>query len=269
MKITDTTAFFTEEEHSRIVDHMNEDHADAVLNYVAFFSNKLDVHSALLIDIDQNGMDIEAEINFEKSLVRIDFQEPLKKPDDAHLTLVAMAREARKSIPLKRAQLTINSFRKNFQTVILGTAAYDNVPDASVAPAVLGPDKAFYAMVSDLSVHTKNMSVGGNASVLIIEDENKSEQILARRRLTFDCKAREVLEAEACYADRMKELKEKFGPLMDQISNMADFHMYRLHPTNGRLINGFGQAFHVNPKNWNEIKQIGGKGQGHKKKEES
>ena len=269
MNTIETEPFFTQEQKTRILDHMNEDHSDAVLNYSLHFAGKLDVKSATLIGIDQEGIDIEAETEAGREPLRIEFSKPLEKPDDAHLTLVAMAKEARKGSALSRAKKTVNAFRSEFKTIILGTAAYNNVPDASVAPAVLGPDGAFYVFVSELSTHTQNIIDGGKASALIIQDEAESKQLLARKRLTFACEATEIVEGNMIYEARMEDLKTKFGPIMANLSQMEDFHMFCLQPISGRLINGFGQAFDVNPNDWNDLSQLGGSGQGHRRKKEA
>ncbi|MEL6162879.1 MAG: pyridoxamine 5'-phosphate oxidase family protein [Cyanobacteria bacterium J06628_3] len=81
--------------------------------------------------------------------------------------------------------LLINTVR----TVVLGTVNADNVPSISYAPFVIDETKNIYIFVSEFSTHTFNLQANPKASVMLIEDETKSKQIFARRRLTYSCSA--------------------------------------------------------------------------------
>ncbi|MBD2435304.1 DUF2470 domain-containing protein [Nostoc sp. FACHB-110] len=79
----------------RICNHMNEDHADAVLLYARVFAEIKDVASAKMLSIDAEGMNLSAEVNGESQPVRVVFDHILKDSEDAHQTLIAMVRQAR------------------------------------------------------------------------------------------------------------------------------------------------------------------------------
>jgi len=51
-----------------IVAHMNSDHANAVLDYVRGIAQMLDVTSARLVDIDEQGMLIETQNDTTRAL---------------------------------------------------------------------------------------------------------------------------------------------------------------------------------------------------------
>lgn len=269
MNTTNATKFFSDQQRSRILDHMNDDHADAVLNYARHFGDKTDARSAKLVDIDQESIFLEAETDAGQEPLRIQFPQPLATPDEAHVTLVVMAKQARREEALRRARETARRFESDFKTVILGTCSPQGEPDASVAPAVLRPDRAFYIYISELSRHTSNILATKRASVLIMEDEAASDQLLARKRLTFPCSAKEVPQDDPNYSPTMADLTTKFGPIMEHLAKMSDFHMIRLAPEEGRLVNGFGEAYDVDPMDWAKLSHVGGKGHGRQRQNEA
>lgn len=86
---------FSAEISSRICNHMNEDHADAVVLYAQVFGGVNQVSSAQMLAIDAQGMDLTAEVNGESVPVRIQFDHVLADAEDAHHTLIAMVKQAR------------------------------------------------------------------------------------------------------------------------------------------------------------------------------
>lgn len=88
----------TPEVVARIAGHMNEDHADSVLFYVQHYAKRKDAQSARLLNLDAEGMDIEATFAAGVETVRVAFDKPLSGPSDAHLVLVEMSKTARKAL---------------------------------------------------------------------------------------------------------------------------------------------------------------------------
>ncbi len=80
----------------RICAHMNDDHADAVLLYAKVYGNLADATAATLKTIDPNGMDLTAQVISGETPLRIAFDHTLTDSEDAHQTLIAMIRNARK-----------------------------------------------------------------------------------------------------------------------------------------------------------------------------
>jgi len=86
---------FSTEISDRICNHMNEDHADAVLLYARFFAEIQEATSAQMLSIDAEGMNLTAQVNGEPQPVRIPFDHVLADAEDAHHTLIAMVKKAR------------------------------------------------------------------------------------------------------------------------------------------------------------------------------
>ncbi|OCQ92800.1 heme iron utilization protein [Nostoc sp. MBR 210] len=86
---------FSPEISTRICNHMNEDHSDAVLLYAKIFGDVTEATSAKMLAIDSQGMDLTAQVNEESIPVRIQFDHILADAEDAHQTLIAMVKQAR------------------------------------------------------------------------------------------------------------------------------------------------------------------------------
>ena len=272
---TQSPETFPTERKTQILEHMNADHADAVLRYARHFGGRAEATAAELVGIDFTGIDLRVTAPSGDSTVRIAFEQPLTTPDDAHVVLVKMAKaarvalgepsdvEAKREAALVRAREAAQKFRADFKTVLLGTAATDGEPDASVAPAILDDTGAFLIYVSTLSSHTRNLFDTHRASVLLIEDEAAAQHLLARKRLTFRCTAHYVPRGDEPFVAAMPGFKAKFGPVMEHLEKMTDFQLIRLVPKTGRLVTGFGQAYDVDPADWTKLSHVGGTGHGH------
>ena len=79
----------------RICQHMNEDHAEAIVLYAKVFGNSPEAETATMDSIDPQGMNLTANIKGETVPVRIEFNHTLQDSEDAHQTLIAMVKQAR------------------------------------------------------------------------------------------------------------------------------------------------------------------------------
>jgi hypothetical protein len=79
----------------RIIGHMNDDHADALLDYCRVFA-RLEPVSALMTGVDRYGMDVLAALpGDDKRAVRINFTERADTTETVRKQTVALLREAR------------------------------------------------------------------------------------------------------------------------------------------------------------------------------
>ena len=98
-------------------------------------------------------------------------------------------------------------------------------------------------MLSDIAIHARNLRKYPSASVLIIEDEDSAEELFARRRVSY------TIEAEALAVDSpewhagVDLLAQRHGERPRNLSQLSDFHLYRLRPQSGRYVKGFGKAY--------------------------
>ncbi|SHK05730.1 hypothetical protein SAMN05443637_102189 [Pseudonocardia thermophila] len=80
-----------------VVDHMNDDHADALVLYCRVFGDRPATTSARMTGIDRYGFDVLArdEPDGPEHHVRLAFPEQVTTPTEARTALVAMVQEAR------------------------------------------------------------------------------------------------------------------------------------------------------------------------------
>lgn len=76
---------------TRMVEHMNDDHVDALRAYCGLLGIALDEQSPSMIGIDADGFDMLLE----GSLVRVEFGQPCVTPQDARKGLVELAERGR------------------------------------------------------------------------------------------------------------------------------------------------------------------------------
>ncbi|MDP1666156.1 MAG: pyridoxamine 5'-phosphate oxidase family protein [Methylobacter sp.] len=134
------------------------------------------------------------------------------------------------------------------QTILLSTASGNSVPDLSVAPFVRDQAGCFYIFISELAMHTANLLNNPQASVMFIRTESESNNLFARERAVFNCKARKIERSEPLYTIQLKALQDKFGEVVSLLQTLTDFHLFSLCPESGRYIMGFGQAYMINIK---------------------
>jgi putative heme iron utilization protein len=72
----------------RICNHMNEDHAEAVLAYARHYGGLTEAREARMIAVDPGAMRLEVD----GERVEVPFDHTLSDSEDAHRTLVAMLR---------------------------------------------------------------------------------------------------------------------------------------------------------------------------------
>ena len=146
-------------------------------------------------------------------------------------------------------------------SVILGTVSKEGLPNSSYAPSVINPeDGCMYVYISDLSKHTQNLRDSGCASIMIIEDESKTDNLFARKRLTISSDVLEIPRDSDAWLDGMDLLENKFGESITYLKNLTDFRLFQITPKNGLLVYGFARAFNFVGKKLDQIKHLNEQG---------
>lgn len=81
--------------------------------------------------------------------------------------------------------------------------------------------------------------------MMMIEDEVSSKQLYARKRLSFSAQAALVERDTELWNSVLDQLSQRFGHIINQLGQMADFKLYQLVPEQGLYVKGFGQAYQV------------------------
>lgn len=85
----------SEEDAARIMDHMNKEHKEDLLLFAQVYAGAAGATEAEMTAIDAEGITLQAETADGEKELRVEFEEPLHTPEDAHRALVDMALNAR------------------------------------------------------------------------------------------------------------------------------------------------------------------------------
>ncbi|MDB9308135.1 pyridoxamine 5'-phosphate oxidase family protein [Aphanizomenon sp. CS-733/32] len=157
---------------------------------------------------------------------------------------------------LANAQAEYEKFPEEFTSIIISTVNKQGIPNASYAPFVMDDDKNIYIYVSGLATHTQNIQNHPFVSVLFIDDEIKTKQIFARRRLNFDCTANLLERETEQWREIVDKFQVRFGELISTLRSLPDFRILQLTPNSGRFVIGFGAAYNISNDNINQLVQI-------------
>lgn len=80
---------------------------------------------------------------------------------------------------------------------------------------------------------------------MMVEDESQAKSVHARKRLTFDTVATHFDKSSDEGQAGVAALVKRFGEMAENLSKLNDFNLYKLQPSGGRFVKGFGQAFNV------------------------
>ncbi|BAZ32306.1 pyridoxamine 5'-phosphate oxidase-related FMN-binding protein [Cylindrospermum sp. NIES-4074] len=159
---------------------------------------------------------------------------------------------------IEKIQAEYEKFTEEFASIIISTVSAQGIPNASYTPYVIDDSKNIYIYVSGLSTHTQNLYDNPRVSVLFIEDEAKTNQVFARRRLSFDCTATLIERETDKWNQIVEQFQERFGQIIEILRGLADFRIFQLTPSEGRFVVGFGAAYHISGDNLNQLVQITG-----------
>ncbi|WP_159650823.1 heme utilization protein HutZ [Vibrio atypicus] len=138
----------------------------------------------------------------------------------------------------------IKEFRQARRTLQLATVDEEGRPNVSYAPFVQNQE-GYFVLISEIARHARNLKANPNVSIMMIEDEDTSKQLFARKRLTFDAAATVVERDSQQWTQVVEQMKERFGEIIDGLSQLQDFVLFNMKPEQGLFVKGFGQAYQV------------------------
>ena len=138
----------------------------------------------------------------------------------------------------------IKEFRQERRTIQLATVDAEGRPNVSYAPYVQNQE-GYFVLISQIARHARNLLENPNVSLMMIEDEDSSKQLFARKRLTFDAVATVVERDTEMWQQVVGQMKDRFGEIIDGLSQLEDFILFNLKAEQGLFVKGFGQAYQV------------------------
>jgi putative heme iron utilization protein len=139
----------------------------------------------------------------------------------------------------------VQEFQSSFRSVLMATVNQDGVPEASYAPYVSDERGNYYVFVSRLARHTRDLQETGHVSVQFIENEEATQNLFARRRLTLLCDAAIIPREGAAREGFLDQFTQRFGLFVNTLRGLRDFELFRLTPRSGLYVRGFGQIFRL------------------------
>jgi putative heme iron utilization protein len=147
----------------------------------------------------------------------------------------------------------------DYRTGSLATVSAGGLPQASYVPLAVDGTERFLFFVSDLSEHTANLRDSRRASLMLIEDEGRTEQLFARNRATFSGTVEAISRQSDGWDTAARIYGDRFGKFFAMLVGLKDFHMFALVPDDIRLVVGFGAAYQVTGPAWDQLDLLTGR----------
>jgi len=141
--------------------------------------------------------------------------------------------------------IEVDSFLTSFQTLVMASLTLEGEAHASTAPYVrMGTN--FYILISTVAQHGRNLFNNPKVSLLFVEDESQCVQPFARKRVTIEANVSEVARQDDFFERVIELFKIRFdSELVTSLTQMGDFHLFKLSPKSGNVVMGFGQAYRL------------------------
>ena len=160
------------------------------------------------------------------------------------------------TLTLSDIQAEQHQFRQRCKTLILATLNAEQWPEASYAPFIEDEAGHHYIFVSELAAHTQHLLDNKKVSWMLIADEQDTRQLFARQRFTCVGRVEAITRNEAEFADRLTQMQERFGEIIDLLKGLGDFHLLKLIPERATYVRGFGQAYALSGEGLNQIEHL-------------
>ena len=140
-------------------------------------------------------------------------------------------------------------FRRQHRTLILASSSEAQEPLASYAPFIEDEQGHFYVLLSGLAAHSTNLlhhtQTGRLVSVLLIEDEQQTRNLFARKRLSYQCEVQVFSRKTSRWQPLIELMQERLGKTIEVLAGLGDFQLFCLMPKQGNYVRGFGQAYEL------------------------
>lgn len=240
---------------SGIVEHMNSDHSDALLRLAQKYGNE-NATTATMTSVDASG--IELCYNGDTNL-RLSFPAALKTREDIVAAIIVMCQNTQPSgkNDSESVKKEIESFKQELGSIILASVDKQGKAVCSYAPLISANGNT-YIYISEVAEHYASIVANPDKlQILYLEDESKTQTLLARKRVVYRAKAsfveRNCAEFESAL-DAFERGEKNSGAKM--VRKMGDFHLIRLTLSEGRFVKGFGQAYDIDETG--KVSQVGG-----------
>ncbi|MBP6498098.1 MAG: pyridoxamine 5'-phosphate oxidase family protein [Campylobacteraceae bacterium] len=147
----------------------------------------------------------------------------------------------------------MKDFIAHIQTAVIGTLDKDHLPFSSYAPYIYDTNR-FYVYISDIATHAKNIQANPKASLFFIEDESKTDNLFARKRISLQCDSVKITRSSERFEEVLALFAQKFdAKMVETLKKMTDFNLFEFKVTYGEATFGFGKAYLIGGEQMNEL----------------
>jgi len=86
----------------RAIHHLNDDHADALLEMAQALGGQPEATAARCVDADRTGLDLVVQTADGEAEARVDYEEPIEEPAGLRKATVKLAQKARAELGLEQ-----------------------------------------------------------------------------------------------------------------------------------------------------------------------
>jgi putative heme iron utilization protein len=151
----------------------------------------------------------------------------------------------------------LDSLKRDMRSVLLSTLGENGDPHSGYTPFIFDNDANsehhIIIFVSQLALHTRDLLSTGKVSAMLITDESESAQIFARRRVRYQCQAEVIPSEHERYGPLLDAMRVSHGKMISLIRTLPDFVLFRLKPTQGQFVMGFGQAYKLTGRKFDQL----------------
>ena len=187
--------------------HMNEHHVEELKSLVNIYGG-FKPHAPKLIDVDKNGLTIQAD----GKEVFVPFPNITEEKDYKNAIIALCANIEKRD---DAVSVEIESFRDGFNSIILASLSSDKKPCISYSP-LLKYQGNYYLYISEVAQHFGNLKTNPDCmQVMFIEDETKPIYIEAEVTCV------EPEEKELTNEEKIAYILEEYNLTMDQFNVIA------------------------------------------------
>ena len=120
----------------------------------------------------------------------------------------------------------MKEFIATIQTAIIGTLDSKGQSFSSYAPYIYDNNR-FYVYISDIATHAKNLQKNSKASLFFVEDESKTDNLFARKRVSLQCDSQKIERGSERFEAVLERFAQKFdAKMVSTLKKMLDFNLY-------------------------------------------
>lgn len=148
---------------------------------------------------------------------------------------------------------SLDEFLEPIKSLTISSLDDKGNPFSSYAPFVKINHK-YYVYLSLMAKHSSNLTKNPNSSIFFCEDEQDCKNIFAKKRVSIQCTTKKLEQNTNEEKEILEQFSKKFGnEMITMLHKMGDFYLFEFTPFYGEAVFGFGKAYNLGGKNFDEF----------------